>query len=120
MIDFTQWFQSTGSMAYVTLGVVIVYIILVRSLRYRRVDHLQKKYGETPEQFNSLDYKDAQSILGQLGLYECPWMFLAGKDFAFLRVSINLDSFFQRVCQLKPPRHLQYPVFPRHQLAPER
>lgn len=76
-------------MAYVTLGVVIVYTVLVRILRYRRVDQMQEKYGKKPDQFENLNYKDAQIILGQLGLYECPWMFLAGKDFAFLRVSIN-------------------------------
>ncbi|KAJ4423140.1 hypothetical protein N0V82_002269 [Gnomoniopsis sp. IMI 355080] len=70
---------------YFMLGGAIVYAVLVRSLRYRRVEKTQKKYGATPEQFKNLTYKDAQSIIGQLGLYECPWMFLAGKDFAFLR-----------------------------------
>lgn len=71
---------------YLILGVV-AYAVVVRSLRYRRVNASQKKHGATPSEFQNLNYKDAQSILGQLGLYECPWMFLSGKDFAFLRVS---------------------------------
>lgn len=65
---------------------LVSYVVLVRKLRYRRIGQTQKKYGSTPEQFQNLNYKDAQSIIGELGLYECPWMFLAGKDFAFLRV----------------------------------
>lgn len=115
-----EWFRPTGSVAYATFGVVIVYTVLVRSLRYRRVEQMQEKYGKTPEQFKSLNYKDAQSILGQLGLYECPWMFLAGKDFAFLRVSTGLALLRTRYTQAKTPRRLQYPGFPEHQSAPER
>jgi hypothetical protein len=66
--------------------VLISYLAIVRSLRYRRINQLQKKHGFTLEQFKNLNYRDAQTIIGQLGLYECPWTFLAGKDFAFLRV----------------------------------
>jgi len=68
--------------------VAFSYIIFVRSIRYRRVKQIQKKYGSTPAQFKNLNYRDAQTILGQLGLFECPWVFLAGKDFAFLRVGL--------------------------------
>jgi hypothetical protein len=69
------------------IPVAISYLILVRSLRYRRIKQIQKQYGSTPADFKNLNYKDAQTIIGQLGLYECPWMFLTGKDFAFLRVT---------------------------------
>lgn len=70
----------------VLVPVIISYIVVVRSLRYRRVAQAQEQHGSTPIQFQDLHYRDAQSIIGQLGLYECPWLFLAGKDFAFLRV----------------------------------
>jgi hypothetical protein len=68
------------------IPVIISYLVLVRVLRYQRVNEIQKQHGSTPEQFKNLNYRDAQKIIGQLGLYECPWTFLAGKDFAFLRV----------------------------------
>jgi hypothetical protein len=74
-----------------TLFVIAVgssYLVLVRVFRYRRVRQIQKQYGSSPTEFEHLNYKDAQSILGQLGLYECPFVFLAGKDFAFLRVRV--------------------------------
>jgi hypothetical protein len=67
-------------------SIVLSYAILVRSLRYRRINKLLKHHGATPAEFSNLHYRDAQTIIGQLGLYECPWTFLAGKDFAFLRV----------------------------------
>lgn len=70
-------------------GVVLSYALLVRTLRYRRIEQIQKQHGATPLQFQGLNYKDAQAILGQLGLFECPWMFLSGKDFAFLRVGLQ-------------------------------
>jgi hypothetical protein len=71
---------------YFLLPAVVSYLVLVRTLRYRRVNQIQKQFGSTPEQFQNLNYRDAQTIIGKLGLYECPWTFLAGKDFAFLRV----------------------------------
>ncbi|KAH7371371.1 hypothetical protein BKA66DRAFT_572865 [Pyrenochaeta sp. MPI-SDFR-AT-0127] len=70
---------------FLLVPLVVSYLVLVRSLRYRRVEQIQKKHGSTPEQFKNLNYRDAQTIIGQMGLYECPWVFLAGKDFAFLR-----------------------------------
>ncbi|KAH7410123.1 hypothetical protein DE146DRAFT_775505 [Phaeosphaeria sp. MPI-PUGE-AT-0046c] len=65
--------------------VVVSYLVLVRVLRYRRIEQIQQQHGRTPAEFGNLSYQVAQSILGQLGLYECPWTFLSGKDFAFLR-----------------------------------
>lgn len=69
-------------------SVLVGYLALVRYLRYRRIDGLQKKYGSNLKQFKDLNYREAQEILGQMGLFEFPWVFLAGKDFAFLRVSL--------------------------------
>ncbi|CAI6233664.1 unnamed protein product [Periconia digitata] len=83
----------------------ICYLALVHRLRYARINDLQKRYGRTPAEFAGLGYKDAQAILGQLGLYESPWLFLAGKDFAFLRafaipsiskVSVNASEMVHR------------------------
>ncbi|KAK7181065.1 hypothetical protein PSPO01_12866 [Paraphaeosphaeria sporulosa] len=67
------------------LLVTVSYLVVVRLLRYRRISGLQQQHGATYVQFKDLNYRDAQSILGQMGLYECPWVFLSGKDFAFLR-----------------------------------
>jgi hypothetical protein len=69
------------------IPVALIYLTIVRSLRYRRIQQLQKQHGSSPSRFKDLNYKDAQKIIGQMGLFEFPWIFLAGKDFAFLRVS---------------------------------
>ncbi|RDW77849.1 hypothetical protein BP5796_05701 [Coleophoma crateriformis] len=88
------------------LPIFISYLILVRTLRYRRVKQIQEQYGPSVTHVKNLNYRDAQHILGQLGLYECPWMFLAGKDFAFLRafaipgiskVSVGAKEMIERV-----------------------
>ncbi|KNG43950.1 duf2236 family protein [Stemphylium lycopersici] len=73
------------SLYMLLFAVAISYLILVRTLRYRRISQLQAQHGAISTQFADLKYKDAQKILGQMGLYEFPWVFLAGKDFAFLR-----------------------------------
>ncbi|CAA9964242.1 hypothetical protein PTMSG1_07601 [Pyrenophora teres f. maculata] len=73
------------SLYILLLPVVASYLVLAKALRYRRIAQLQTQYGSTAAQFANLDYKDAQKIIAQMGLYEFPWIFLAGKDFAFLR-----------------------------------
>lgn len=72
----------------ISIAVIVItaYLLLVRHLRFKRVHGLQERYGYTYEQFKNLNYKDAQTISGTLLLLESPWMFLTGKDFAFLRV----------------------------------
>lgn len=64
---------------YLVFGGLVVYVVLVRSVRYRHVKHTEQKYGSTPAEFMNLNYKDAQNIFGQLGLYECPWPSVLGK-----------------------------------------
>jgi hypothetical protein len=93
---------------------VISYLVVVRVLRYRRVNEIQKQHGSTPEQFKNLNYREAQKIIGQLGLYECPWTFLAGKDFAFLRVCMLCAQFLRlslhttaNMTGIRDPRYLQ-------------
>lgn len=76
----------------------VCYFLLVRRLRYARIDALQDRYGRTAEEMKGLGYKEAQDVLGQLGLYECPWLFLSGKDFAFLRVRSDSLLLFPRFC----------------------
>lgn len=69
------------------LVVATTYLLAVRHLRSRSIRKLEKKYGSTLDEFRNIDYKEAQSILGNLFLLEAPWLFLKAKDFAFLRVS---------------------------------
>ena len=76
-----------------TLGILLAtYFLIVRSLRFRAIEAQQKHYGRTPEEYGSIDYKDAQSILANLFLLEAPWLFLTSKDFAFVRVRDLIDS----------------------------
>jgi hypothetical protein len=46
--------------------VLIGYLVLVRILRYRRIEQIQKQHGYTPAEFEKLNYRDAQTIIGQL------------------------------------------------------
>ena len=63
-----------------------IYLSAVRYLRYQHMNKVQQKYGWTPAEFSTINYKDAQAILGSLFLLDSPWIFLQAKDFAFLRV----------------------------------
>jgi hypothetical protein len=54
-------------MPYIVLVPVLVgYLVLVRVLRYRRINTLQGQHGFTPAAFAKLNYRDAQTIIGQL------------------------------------------------------
>lgn len=82
-------FPGTTS-ANLILGVFVatsIYLSIVHKLRFRAIRKLEKQYGSAPEEFKSINYKDAQAILANLFLLEAPWVFLTAKDFAFLRVS---------------------------------
>lgn len=46
---------------------------------------METQYGATPSDFRNLTYQEAQRIIGQAALWEFPYIFLTGKDFAFLR-----------------------------------
>lgn len=83
---FLELYHANPLIAFAVIGVAI-YLFTVRHLRYRRINALQDRYGYTYKDFKDLNYKDAQAITGTLLLLESPWMFLTGKDFAFLRVS---------------------------------
>jgi hypothetical protein len=60
--------SSTFMMLYLLLLVLVlvIYLVLVRTLRYRRVEQIQKQHGYTPAEFEKLNYRDAQTIIGQL------------------------------------------------------
>jgi hypothetical protein len=51
---------------YLLAAVAIIYLAVVRVLRYRRITLLQRQHGSTPATFSNLNYRDAQSIIGQL------------------------------------------------------
>lgn len=116
IIAFTSGYSLSKELS-LALCVILatLYLLTVRILRYRRVDALQKQFGYTYTQFQTIDYKDAQSILGNLFLLECPWVFLTGKDFAFLRVSrgeIRLYSYFLTMNSRRPSASLRSPKSP--------
>jgi hypothetical protein len=46
--------------------VIVGYLVVVRTLRYRRVEQIQKQHGYTATEFEKLNYQDAQTIVGQL------------------------------------------------------
>lgn len=71
-----------------------IYLSAVRYLRYQHITKVQQKYGRTPAEFSNINYKDAQAILGSLFLLDSPWIFLQAKDFAFLRVIIQIPLVF--------------------------
>jgi hypothetical protein len=48
------------------VSIVVGYAVLVRVLRYRRIEQIQKQHGHTPVEFEKLNYRDAQTIIGQL------------------------------------------------------
>jgi len=75
------------SIVLATLAVVATfYLITVCRRRFRSIRALERQYGATMDEFKTIDYKDAQTILANLFLLDAPWLFLTAKDFAFLRV----------------------------------
>jgi hypothetical protein len=68
MIGVLLSFLAPSKMIYFLLlaPVLLGYLVLVRTLRYRRIDQIQKQHGHTPTEFEKLNYRDAQTIIGQL------------------------------------------------------
>jgi len=90
-ISFTAvlslFYSIDRSIVLATLAVVATfYLITVRRRRFRSIRALERQYGATVDDFKTIDYKDAQTILVNLFLLDAPWLFLTAKDFAFLRV----------------------------------
>ncbi len=107
LVDFVAFslqprFLGTTSAANLILGAFVatsIYLLMVHKLRFRAIRKLEKQYGSTPEEFKSIDYKDAQTILANLFLLEAPWVFLTAKDFAFFRVSIFFTALGPTMCR---------------------
>ncbi|KAJ5728822.1 uncharacterized protein N7483_003330 [Penicillium malachiteum] len=68
------------------IGLLIGYPLLVRSLRYRRIQNLQKKCNyPTRESMAKMTDEEAFMIQRQLGTFEFPFMFLKSLQFALFR-----------------------------------
>lgn len=62
--------------------VVVLYLGLVQTLRYRSFRNLNKAYAAYLRDPYSLDYKTAHQIMKRVMLYEFPWMFAFGTQWA--------------------------------------
>jgi hypothetical protein len=65
--------------------VVLLYLGLVQTLRYRSLRNLNKTYAPYRCDPYSLDYKTAHQIMKRVMLYEFPWMFAFGTQWALLK-----------------------------------
>jgi hypothetical protein len=65
------------------------YLLLVRLLRYSRVNSLAKKLGYTSrESLKGMKNEDAQKIISSLAELEFPKVFLSSLQFALFKVSV--------------------------------
>jgi hypothetical protein len=65
--------------------VVVLYLGLVQALRYRSFRNLNKTYAAYRRDPYLLDYKTAHQIMKRVMLYEFPWMFGLGTQWALLK-----------------------------------
>lgn len=80
-------FDSSNSMVYILLCTA-VYIGLVASLRYRRLQYLQKKYSHLRRgTFYKMTDREAWEIQKLIFQLEFPFMALKSLHFALFRVS---------------------------------
>ena len=80
------------------IALVVGYPLLARSLRYRRVNRMLKKYNyPTRESMAKMTDEEAYQIQKQLGSFEFPFMFLKALQFALFRVNIPI-FFSSRPC----------------------
>ena len=71
-----------------TTTLVIAYLLLVRLLRYRRLDQTIKKYNyKTREDYASMTLQEAHSIQLALGELEFPSVFSKAIFFAIFKVT---------------------------------
>lgn len=76
MFDDVFGIIKNNSATWKALLGVLAYLVLVRLLRYRRVDSLPKRYGLTTRaSFASMTTDDAQTILKDLTELEFPKIF---------------------------------------------
>jgi hypothetical protein len=65
--------------------VVVLYLGLVQALRYRSFKNINKTYAAYRRDPYLLDYKTAHQIMKRVMLYEFPWMFAFGTQWALLK-----------------------------------
>ena len=65
--------------------VVVLYLSLVQVLRFRSLRILTKRYAAYLHDPYSLDYKTAHQIMKRVMLYETPWMYGFGTQWALLK-----------------------------------
>jgi hypothetical protein len=88
------------------IPVAITYLVLVRVLRYSRITTLQKQHGFTPSTFSNLNYRDAQTIIGQLVSLPTPFPpYHSNINPGSLRMSLDLP----RRQRLRLPPRLRHP-----------
>ncbi|PVH68332.1 hypothetical protein DL98DRAFT_599614 [Cadophora sp. DSE1049] len=63
----------------------ISYLALVRTLRYRAVNNIQRKYARFVKDPYSMDYKAAHEIMLLSMLYDTPWMHFFGTSWALIK-----------------------------------
>ncbi|KAJ5717014.1 hypothetical protein N7488_002660 [Penicillium malachiteum] len=92
------------------IGILIGYPLLVRSLRYRRIQNLEKKYNyPTRESMAKMTDEEAFTIQKQLGTFEFPFMFLKSLQFALFRLLIlekNANEIFVKTYGIPTISHL--------------
>ncbi|CZR67333.1 uncharacterized protein PAC_17232 [Phialocephala subalpina] len=68
------------------LGIgVVLYVGLVQTLRFRSLRNLTKTYAAYLHDPYSLDYKTAHQIMKRVILYETPWMYAFGTQWALIK-----------------------------------
>lgn len=70
------------------LAAVASYLVLVRALRYRRRDDIQRRFPyRTREEMVSMSLSEAASIVRELSEQEFPSVFYTSVSFALFKVS---------------------------------
>lgn len=64
---------------------LITYITLVRILRYKNLQSIQRKYGKYTQNPYAMDYKTAHAILKTVFLREFPFIYGFGTQFALIK-----------------------------------
>lgn len=68
-------------------GVTLAYILLCRSLRFRRINALKRRMGyATPKSMQQMTNVEAQTIIQQMAELEFPTMFKESLSFALFKV----------------------------------
>ncbi|KIV93320.1 hypothetical protein PV10_04540 [Exophiala mesophila] len=67
------------------LVIAVIYLVIVRILRYHNLRRINQRYGQFTANANSLDYKSAHEIMKLGLLYEFPFMWGFGTQWALVK-----------------------------------